>query len=114
MKSTKMTVFAAALLLGTGLTSLAFADTEQTDTADVQTFLANPQSMTQAIAAAETATGGKAMDAGWEAKGGAYHVEVAKADGTLVDVIVTADGATQIMPEQADSAEAGDDDGDNG
>ena len=115
MKSIKMATLGAALLVGTGAVSAAFADTEKNDTAELQQFLGSSQSLTQAISAAETAVGGKAMDAGWDtegATGGAYHVEVVKADGTLVDVIVSADGSTQVKAEQNDGAEGEDQDGD--
>ena len=92
MKTIKMAALGAALVLGAGT---AFADTDQ---AEIQQFLAYPQSITQAITAAEAAAGGKAMEADWEDMPAAYHIEVVKPDGTLVDVIVAADGTTQMKP----------------
>lgn len=92
MKAINLAALGAALVLGAGA---AFAET---DLAEAKQFLAYPQSITQAIAAAETAAGGKAMEADWEDMPAAYHVEVVKPDGTLVDVIVAADGTTQIKP----------------
>jgi hypothetical protein len=77
----------------------AQAGSKSDDAAEMQQFLASNQSLTQAIAAAEKAVGGKAMDAGWEgetATAGAFEVVIAKADGTLSKAVVAADGTVQV------------------
>lgn len=115
MKPMKMAALWAAMILGTGAAGVALAETETKDTAEAQQFMAHPQSLAQAITAAETSVGGKAMDAGWEVDGstGGYHVEVLKTDGTVVDVKVAADGTTTLMPEALDGAGEGDQNGNN-
>lgn len=119
MKTRKFAALGAAMLLGAGVAGMAAAETETKDAAEMQQFLSHPQSLSQAIAAAEQAVGGKAMDAGWETSdpaGGGYHVEVVKTDGTMVDVVVSADGTTKIVDEAKDGTEGGTEDGgqDNG
>ena len=108
MKSMNLAAIGTAIILGTGVAGMATAETENSDAAEMQQFLGFPQSLSQAIAAAETAAGGKAMDAGWElsdASTGGFHVEVVKPDGTMVDVMVSADGSTAIMAEAKDDDE---------
>jgi hypothetical protein len=86
MTRLKKAILGATLLAATGIGMAAQAGSNGDDAAEMQQFLASPQSLTQAIAAAETAVGGKAMEADWEgdtATNGAFEVVVAKADGTL-------------------------------
>jgi hypothetical protein len=99
MTRLKQTILGATLIAATGFGLAAQAGSKSDDAAEMQQFLASNQSLTQAIAAAEKAVGGKAMDAGWEgetATAGAFEVVIAKADGTLSKAVVAADGTVQV------------------
>lgn len=76
----------------------AFAQGSMTETqesgeaSDMKASLGAKVQLSEAIAAAEAAVGGKAVDSGFEEEGTspAWEVEVAKADGTSATVLVDA------------------------
>ncbi|MDN5787084.1 hypothetical protein [Pseudorhodobacter sp.] len=99
MTRLKQAILGTTLIVASGFGLAAQAGSQADDAAEMQQFLASSQSLTQAITAAETAVGGKAMDAGWEGDkttAGGYEVVVAKPDGTLARAIVAADGTVQV------------------
>jgi hypothetical protein len=111
MTRLKQTILGATLIAATGFGLAAQAGSNSDDAAEVQHFLASSQNLTQAIAAAEKAVGGKAMEAGWEgetATAGAFEVVVVKADGTLSKAVVAADGAVQVTAMADDNDQDGD------
>ncbi len=85
-------------LLG-GAASMAIAGTS---VAEAKAFLAAPGSITAAISAAESSTGGKAMSADFEEDGanaGMYEVEVVMPDGTVSEHLVNpADNSVKAAP----------------
>lgn len=87
-------------LLG-GVATMAAADSHKSgdDMAELQALLAAPGSIAQAITAAETQSGGKAMSAEFEDHGadvGWYEVEIVMADGTVAKLLVNpADGTVK-------------------
>lgn len=98
---------------GAGATSaLADQTNADTDMAEAQAFLAAPGSISDAIAAAEKSTGGKAMSASFESdatNAALYEVEVAAADGTMSTVMVNpADGTVQAKANEAEDAQGTD------
>ncbi|WP_171054648.1 PepSY domain-containing protein [Roseovarius arcticus] len=112
----KIVLLSAALVTG----GVALANAEQKsgegkeNQMEVQTFLASPQSLGQAITAAEGETGGKAMDASFDLakdNSGVYEVELVKPDGTQVEVIVDAKGAVTVQA-MVDDHDEGDNDND--
>jgi len=122
MNTGKIATFSTATLLAAGIVGSAVgtanARQNDNDQAEIQQFLAFPQSLAQAIALAETETGGKAMDASWEpdetnATAGLYTVELAKPDGTAVQVSVAADDSIMVVAMNDDKDDKNDDD-DNG
>lgn len=111
MTRLKQTILGATLIAATGFGLAAQAGSKSDDAAELQQFLASNQSLTQAITAAETAAGGKAMDAGWEgdtATAGTFEVVIAKADGTLSRALVAADGTVQVTAMVDDNNPDGD------
>ncbi len=109
------TALAIALGLGAVGATSAMADTNGGDKAEVQAFMAAPMSIADAITAAESGTGGKAMSAEFDNEDiatGMYHVEVAMADGTTKEIGVNpADGSVTALVDD-DSGAKGDGDGD--
>lgn len=92
-------------LLG-GAASMAMAGTSA---AEAKAFLAAPGSLSAAIAAAETSTGGKAMSADFEEDGanaGMYEVEIVMTDGTVSEHLVNpADNSVKAAPADEDHDE---------
>ncbi len=92
-------------LLG-GAATMALADTSP---AEAKAFLAAPGSLSAAISAAETSTGGKAMSADFEEDGanaGMYEVEIVMPDGTVSEHLVNpADNAVKLAPADEDKKE---------
>ena len=103
---------AALLALGLfgGVASMAIAGTSA---ADAKAFLAAPGSLSAAITAAETSTGGKAMSADFEEDGanaGMYEVEIVMSDGTVSEHLVNpADNSVKAAPADEDHDEKDDD-----
>jgi hypothetical protein len=111
MTRLKQTILGATLIAATGFGLAAQAGSKSDDAAEVQHFMASSQNLTQAIAAAEKAIGGKAMEAGWEGKtatAGAFEVTIAKADGTLSKALIAADGTVQVTAMVDDNDQDGD------
>lgn len=109
------TLLSLGLLGGAATMASAEQRTDSSDMAEVQAFMAAPGSITEAIAAAETQSGGKAVSAEFEsdqANAGMYEVEIVMTDGTTSTLVMNpADGSvTQMNPANADN----DDDGVNG
>lgn len=96
-------------LLG-GAASMAIAGTSA---AEAKAFLAAPGSLSAAISAAETSTGGKAMSADFEEDGanaGMYEVEIVISDGTVSEHLVNpADNSVKAAPADEDHDEKDDD-----
>jgi hypothetical protein len=96
-------------LLG-GAASMAIAGTSA---AEAKAFLAAPGSLSAAINAAETSTGGKAMSADFEEDGanaGMYEVEIVMPDGTMSEHLVNpADNTVKAAPADDDHDEKDDD-----
>lgn len=96
-------------LLG-GATSMAAAGTSA---AEAQAFLAAPGSLSAAISAAESSTGGKAMSADFEEDGanaGMYEVEIVMPDGAVSEHLVNpADNSVKAAPADEDHNEKDDD-----
>ena len=119
---TKTKATAAAILVALGLGAagstavLAKDSFDQQDKAEVQAFLKESASITDAIKAAESDTGGKAMSAEFDnedSQTGSYEVEVAMTDGTTKTVAVGFDnGTAKVVAVQSDDQgnEADDDD----
>lgn len=107
---------AALIALGFGLSGatsvLAEQHTGNSDMAEVEAFLASPMSIADAISAAETNTGGKAMSAEFDTEdmaSGQFDVEVAMADGTTKEVVINpADGAVTPDMDDHNDEESGD------
>lgn len=95
-------------LLG-GAASMALAGTSA---AEAQAFLAAPGSLSAAISAAESSTGGKAMSADFEEDGanaGMYEVEIVMPDGTVSEHLVNpADNSVKPAPADEDHDEKDD------
>jgi uncharacterized membrane protein YkoI len=113
-----LTLGTSALLsigLITGAATMAAAESHSKgdDAAEAQTFLAAPGSITAAITAAETQSGGKAMSAEFETDGanaGWYEVEIVTADGAMTELLVNpADGTVKADP--SDDRDGDDNDG---
>ena len=108
-RKTILTLGSSALislgLLG-GATTMALADTSP---AEAKAFLAAPGSLSAAITAAETSSGGKAMSADFESEGadsGMYEVEIVMPDGTVTEHLVNpADGSVKAAPADEDQKE---------
>lgn len=96
-------------LLG-GAASMALAGTSA---AEAKAFLAAPGSISAAISAAESSTGGKAMSAEFEEDGaaaGMYEVEIVMPDGTVSEHLVNpADNSVKLAPADADDNDEKDD-----
>lgn len=96
-------------LLG-GAATMASADTSA---AEAQAFLDAPGSLSAAVSAAETSTGGKAMSADFEEDGtnaGMYEVEIVMSDGTASEHLVNpADNSVKAAPADEDQNENEDD-----
>ncbi|WP_281969050.1 PepSY domain-containing protein [Roseovarius nanhaiticus] len=111
----KMVLLSAAIVTGGVAAAHAGENGEGAENKqEVQSFLSSPQTLADAIAAAEAKTGARAMDASFEqAKDGsaAYDVELVKADGTQMDVLVDASGT--VTMQASDDADEGNDDNDN-
>lgn len=107
---------AALIALGFGLGGATSAMAEQhtgnSDMAEVQAFLASPMTIADAISAAETSTGGKAMSVEFDTEDmatGQFDVEIAMADGMTKTVAVNpADGTVTAMADEAGNDEADD------
>jgi uncharacterized membrane protein YkoI len=96
-----MTTLVSAGILGATMLA-AGAQTAGGEKAEAQTFLSAPQSLTQAIAAAEAKTGAKAKDASFESTGATadYEIELIKSDGTPAYAKVNAkDGTVTVLTE---------------
>ncbi|MBB3996107.1 hypothetical protein GGR95_003775 [Sulfitobacter undariae] len=103
-----------SLSLIAGAATIASADTS---VEEAQAFLAAPGSISAAINAAETSTGGKAMSADFEEDGanaGMYEVEVVMPDGTTSEHLVNpADNSVTVAPEDNDDEDHHDKDEDH-
>lgn len=104
-----------------GVTAASAASNGNEDAAnaaELQAFQSAKVSLTDAIAAAESKTGGKALDAGFESgekQGATYEVELVKADGSEIYAMVDpATGAVKVQAKADDGdRQSGDaDDGD--
>ncbi len=89
------------------------------DMAEAQAFLAAPGSITEAIAAVEKNTGGKAMSAEFETDDATsvvgYEVEVALKDGTVSTMMFNpADGSVTVILAEAEDDDGTDDDDEDG
>jgi len=118
---TKTKATAAAILVALGLGAagstavLAKDSSDQQDKAEVQAFLKESASITDAIKAAESDTGGKAMSAEFDnedSQTGSYEVEVAMTDGTTKTVAVGFDNGTAkvVAVQSHDQGNEADDD----
>lgn len=99
----------SAAALGGGM---AFADNKGDDQAEVQAFMAAPQSLTQAISAAEAASGGTAVGAEFDhhKRSSFYEVDTI-ANGRQISVEIDAStGAVIKTEDEGDVANADDDD----
>ncbi len=89
-----------------GAATMASADTSA---AEAKAFLAAPGSLSAAISAAETSSGGKAMSADFEEDGanaGMYEVEIVMPDGTVSEHLVNpADNTVKAAPAEEDETE---------
>lgn len=112
-------VLSLGLIGGAATMALAESHAKSDDASEAQAFLAAPGSITEAIAAAETKSGGKAMSAEFGNDGedaGMYDVEVVMADGSMSDWLVNpADGTVKASMdddgEENDDGEKSDGDG---
>ncbi|MGR3757433.1 MAG: PepSY domain-containing protein [Tranquillimonas sp.] len=104
-----------------GVTAASAASNGNEDAAnaaELQAFQSAKVSLTDAIAAAESKTGGKALDAGFESgekQGATYEVELVKTDGSEIYAMVDpATGAVKVQAKADDGdRQSGDaDDGD--
>lgn len=124
MKSGQVAKIGTAALLSLGVlggtVSMASAEQNGDGQAEKQQFLASPRTLAQAIAAAEKESGGKAMDASWEAAGtagapGLFEIELVKPDGTVVWAEVnSADGTVRTMAMAEDNDDNDLENGKNG
>lgn len=121
-RKTILTLGSSALislgLLGGAATIASANQNAANDMAEAQAFLAAPGSLNDAVIAAETKTGGKAMSASFEsddANAGMYEVEIVMPDGTMMAAVVNpADGSATAMSAMDDDENGeGDDDDDN-
>ena len=123
-RKTILTLGSSALislgLLGGAATIASANQNAANDMAEAQAFLAAPGSLNDAVIAAETKTGGKAMSASFEsdeANAGMYEVEIVMPDGTMMAAVVNpADGSATAKAMSAmdhDENGEGDDDDDN-
>lgn len=90
-RTTILTLGSSALMSFALLAGAATMSSADTDAAEAQAFLAAPGSISAAISAAETQSGGKAMSAEFEEDGtnvGMYEVEIVMADGTISEHLV--------------------------
>tara|TARA_R110000796_G_scaffold14517_8_gene47471 strand:+ start:2620 stop:3027 length:408 start_codon:yes stop_codon:yes gene_type:complete len=123
---TKATAVAMLVALGLGAVGstavLAKESADSQDKAEVQAFLNDSASIMDAIKAAESDTGGKAMSAEFDnedSQTGSYEVEVAMTDGTTKTVAVGFDnGTASVVAMQSDDlgsdAEGNEDAGEKG
>ncbi|SMF77735.1 Peptidase propeptide and YPEB domain-containing protein [Tistlia consotensis] len=98
-------VMATALAVGAaGLAQAESGKHEAGDRQEIQTILSAKTSLSQAVAAAERQTGGKAMEAALEphAGGSAYAVTIAEADGARL-VLVSPDSGKVLAVTAAKS-----------
>ncbi|WP_415183445.1 PepSY domain-containing protein [Phaeovulum sp.] len=110
MKRNAILTLGSAALMSLGLlggaVTMASADTSP---AEAQAFLAAPGSLSAAVSAAETSTGGKAMSADFEEDGvdaGMYEVEIVMPDGTVTEHLVNpADNSVKAAPADDDKDE---------
>jgi uncharacterized membrane protein YkoI len=112
MNTLKIVTLGTATALALSFAGIARADSEMSSAAELQLFQAHPQTLSQAVAAAEQATGGKAIQADWEALDattGVFEVEIVKPDGSMVRAKVAADGTVETIAMSADT----DNDNDN-
>lgn len=121
MKLSKTKLGAAALvsmaLLGGVASAQTATDTMTDDQMETQALMAAKMSIGDAITAAETDTGDRAMSAEFTMETGddtpVYVVEVVQADGTTTEVAVsTADGSVAAHVEP-DDKDGGNDNGDD-
>jgi|GEM_PF-1107623 len=99
MTRLKQAILGTTLIVASGFGLAAQAGSKADYGTEMQQFLASSQTLSQAITAAETAVGGKAMDAGWEGNkstAGTFEVVVAKPDGTLARAVIATDGTVQV------------------
>ncbi len=109
-KILSVTMAAAVILGGACAAFAANNDGESNDRDEISATVNAKTSLTQAIAAAEQETGGKAIDAGVENQDGAmaYEVEVIK-DNTVHKVLVALDTGKviKVMPADTEHGEDG-------
>lgn len=100
-RNTILTLGSAALMSLGMMGGVAFADTSP---AEAQAFLAAPGSLSAAVSAAETSTGGKAMSAEFEDDGadaGKYEVEIVMPDGAVTKHLINpADNSVTAKPKK--------------
>ena len=108
MKSGQVAKIGTAALLSLGVlggtVSMASAERNGDGQAEKQQFLASPRTLAQAIAAAEKESGGKAMDASWEAAGTAGSVDLAPLahqNGLFSTLPVTKEQVERLRKEHA-------------
>jgi hypothetical protein len=110
MKRNTILALGSTALMSLGLFGGATMALSDTSPAEANAFLAAPGSLSAAVSAAETSTGGKAMSADFENDGadaGMYQVEIVMPDGTVTEHLVNpADNSVKLAP-------ADDDKGDN-
>ncbi len=103
----KQTLLGGALLAVLGISGAAVAEsgTRNDDTAETRAFQASPVSLAQAIQAAQTETGAKAISAEFENEDGAwvYTVELSAADGSETEVDVSAQTGAILKNETEDN-----------
>lgn len=116
-RNTILTLGSSALMslgLIAGAATMAHAETSA---AEAKAFLAAPGSLSAAVSAAETQSGGKAMSADFEDNGanaGMYEVEVVMPDGTVSDHLVNpADNSVTAAPADEDHNENNENDSEN-
>lgn len=105
-------------ILGAVAVGPALADDHKGDTnetAELQAVQSASTSLSDAIAAAQKESGGKATEASAEFDNGVltYEVEVVMADGTEKELLVKTDGTVSASADDGERGEAGDDDGDD-
>ncbi|WP_323005018.1 hypothetical protein [Pseudorhodobacter sp.] len=106
MKRNTILALGSTALMSLGLLTGATMALADTSPAEAKAFLAAPGSLSAAVSAAETSTGGKAMSADFEEDGadaGMYEVEIVMPDGTVTEHLVNpADNSVKLAPADDD------------
>ena len=106
----KMIALAAAGLVGLGVAGVAIAEAspDREDATEREAFITTPVSLSAAIAAAEKATGARAMSAEFDVEDDiyVYSIELVSADGVEIEAEIDAKTASVVKSEADDEKDS--------